>query len=137
MAEKIIVAIDGANAANLVPQVNQPKFNFSTTWYFTTADKVVTDNFLMVDGESRGPIVNLIALDQVSSTFAPMGMQLLSITTLKPCNENEVRSHLRLMIGKLPQDLQLIKEYHIPRSLPAFTPNYIRSNFYKFQMNFI
>ncbi|GDX23782.1 oxidoreductase [Actinomycetes bacterium] len=129
MAEKIIVAIDGANAANLVPQVNQPKFNFSTTWYFTTADKVVTDNFLMVDGESRGPIVNLIALDQVSSTFAPMGMQLLSITTLKPCNENEVRSHLRLMIGKLPQDLQLIKEYHIPRSLPAFTPNYIRSNF--------
>jgi hypothetical protein len=33
------------------------------------------------------------------------------------------------MIGKLPQDLQLIKEYHIPRSLPAFTPNYIRPNF--------
>jgi hypothetical protein len=56
-------------------------------------------------------------------------MQLLSITTLKPCNENEVRSHLRLMVGKLPQDLQLIREYHIPRSLPAFAPNYIRPNF--------
>ena len=128
-AEKIIVAIDGANAANLIPEVTPPRFNLSTTWYFATADKVVEDNFLMVDGESRGPIVNLIALDQVCSTFAPTGMQLLSITTLKPCNENEVRTHLRLMIGKLPQDLQLIREYHIPRSLPAFTPNYIRPNF--------
>ena len=116
-------------AANLIPEVTPPRFNLSTTWYFTTADKVVEDNFLMVDGEGRGPIVNLIALDQVCSTFAPTGMQLLSITTLKPCNENEVRTHLRLMIGKLPQDLQLIREYHIPRSLPAFTPNYIRPNF--------
>jgi hypothetical protein len=35
------------------------------------------------------------------------------------------------MIGKLPKDLQLIKEYHIPRSLPAFTPNYIRPNFHQ------
>ena len=128
-AEKIIVAIDGANAANLIPEVTPPRFNLSTTWYFTTADKVVADNFLMVDGEGRGPIVNLIALDQVSSTFAPAGMQLLSITTLIPCNENEVKAHLRLLIGKLPNDLQLIKEYQIPRSLPAFTPNYIRPNF--------
>lgn len=129
IAEKIIVAIDGANAANLIPEVVPPRFNLSTTWYFATADKVVADNFLMVDGESRGPIANLIALDQVCSSFAPAGMQLLSITTLKPCNENEVKSHLRLMIGKLPQDLELIKEYHLPRSLPSFTPNCIRPNF--------
>jgi hypothetical protein len=128
-AEKIIVTIDGANAANLIPEITPPRFNLSTTWYFATADKVVADNFLMVDGESRGPIVNLIALDQVCSTFAPAGMQLLSITTLIPCNENEVKSHLRLMLGKLPQDLQLIKEYHIPRSLPVFSPNSIRPNF--------
>ena len=38
-AEKIIVAIDGANAANLVPEVTPPKFNFSTTWYFVTREK--------------------------------------------------------------------------------------------------
>ena len=128
-AEKVIVAIDGANAANLIPEVVPPRFNLSTTWYFATAEKVLTDSFLMVDGESRGPIVNLIAMDQVCSTFAPPGMQLLSITTLIPCNENEVKAHLRLMIGKLPKDLQLIKEYHIPRSLPGFPPNHIRSNF--------
>ena len=128
-AEKIIVAIDGANATNLIPEVTPPRFNLSTTWYFATADKVIADKFLMVDGEGRGPIVNLIALDQICSTFAPAGMQLLSITTLIPCNENEVKAHLRLLIGKLPNDLQLIKEYQIPRSLPAFTPNYIRPNF--------
>lgn len=128
-AKKIIVAIDGANAGNLIPEVTPPRFNLSTTWYFATADKVIADNFLMVDGEGRGPIVNLIALDQICSTFAPAGMQLLSITTLIPCNENEVKAHLRLLIGKLPNDLQLIKEYQIPRSLPAFTPNYIRPNF--------
>lgn len=128
-AEKIIVAIDGANAANLIPEVTPPRFNLSTTWYFATADKVVADKFLMVDGEGRGPIVNLIALDQICASFAPANMQLLSITTLIPCDENEVKSHLRLLIGKLPQDLQLIKEYHIPRSLPAFIPNYSRPNF--------
>lgn len=128
-AEKIIVAIDGANAANLIPEVTPPRFNLSTTWYFATADKVVADKFLMVDGEGRGPIVNLISLDQICASFAPANMQLLSITTLIPCDENEVKSHLRLLIGKLPQDLQLIKEYHIPRSLPAFIPNYSRPNF--------
>lgn len=128
-AEKIIVAIDGANAANLIPEVTPPTFNFSTTWYFVTSEKIIKDKFLIVDGQNRGPIVTLIALDQVCSTFAPAGMQLLSITTLIPCNENEVRSHLRLLIGKLPQDLQLIKEYQIPRSLPSFAPNPIRPNF--------
>ena len=128
-AEKIIVAIDGANAANLIPEVTPPRFNLSTTWYFATAEKMLTDKFLMVDGETRGPIVNVIALDQICSTFAPANMQLLSLTTLNPCNENEVKAHLRLMLGKLPHDLELIKEYHIPRSLPVFTPNSIRPNF--------
>lgn len=128
-AEKIIVAIDGANAANLIPEVVPPRFNLSTTWYFATAEKMLTDKFLMVDGETRGPIVNVIALDQICSTFAPANMQLLSLTTLNPCNENEVKAHLRLMLGKLPHDLELIKEYHIPRSLPVFTPNSIRPNF--------
>jgi hypothetical protein len=71
----------------------------------------------------------LIALDQISETFAPANMQLLAITTLNPCNENEVKAHLRLLLGKLPHDLELIKEYHIPRSLPVFTPNSIRPNF--------
>jgi hypothetical protein len=33
------------------------------------------------------------------------------------------------MLGKLPQDLQLIKAYHIPRSLPVFSPNSFRPNF--------
>ncbi len=128
-AEKIIVAIDGANAANLVPEVTPPKFNFSTTWYFATKERILKDKFLIVDGQNRGPIVTLIALDQVSATFAPANMQLLAITTLNPCNENEIKAHLRLLLGKLPYDLELIKEYHIPRSLPVFTPNSIRPNF--------
>lgn len=128
-AKKIIVAIDGANAANLIPEVIPPTFNFSTTWYFATFEKIIKDKFLIVDGQNRGPIVTLIALDQICASFAPANMQLLSITTLIPCNENEVRSHLRLLIGKLPQDLQLIKEYQIPRSLPSFAPNPIRPNF--------
>ena len=83
-AEKIIVAIDGANATNLIPEVTPPRFNLSTTWYFATAEKVLHDKFLMVDGENRGPIVNLIALDQICSSFAPLNMQLLSLTTLIP-----------------------------------------------------
>ena len=128
-AEKIIVAIDGANAANLIPEVPPPRFNFSTTWYFATTEKIIKDKFLIVDGQNRGPIVTLVALDQICASFTPTGMQLLSITTLIPCNENEVKAHLLLMIGKLPQDLQLIKEYHIPRSLPSFAPNHIRPNF--------
>ncbi len=128
-AEKIIVAIDGANAANLIPEVIPPTFNFSTTWYFATSEKIIKDKFLIVDGQNRGPIVTLIALDQICASFTPTGMQLLSITTLISCDENEVRSHLRLLIGKLPQDLRLIKEYQIPRSLPSFSPNPIRPNF--------
>ena len=128
-ADKIIVAIDGANAANLIPEVTPPRFNLSTTWYFATAEKVLHDKFLMVDGENRGPIVNLIALDQICSSFAPLNMQLLSLTTLIPCNENEVRVHLGSIVGKLPHDLELIKAYHIPRSLPIFSPDSIRPNF--------
>jgi thioredoxin reductase len=128
-AEKIIVAIAGANVANLVPEVRQPPFNFSTTWYFATNEKILKDKFLMVDGQNRGPIINLIALDQISKTFAPANMQLLAITTLNPCNENEVKAHLRILIGELPHDLELINEYYIPISLPVFTPDSIRSNF--------
>ncbi len=119
-ADHIIVATDLTTAAQLLDIPNVPKLASSTTWYHEVPEGMTESDRLRLDGQSRGPVVNSIAISHMVPRYAPIGKTLLSSTTIEASSESEVRRHLSLMWGVPTADWSLIAKYEIPKSLPIF-----------------
>ncbi len=119
-ADAVVVAADLTTAAQLLDIPNVPKLASSTTWYHEVPIEMTLSNRLLVDGQSRGPVINSIAISNMVPTYAPIGKTLLSTTTIEFASESEVRRHLAIMWGVSTSDWALIAKYEIPKSLPIF-----------------
>lgn len=117
---KVIVATDLTTAAQLLDISNVPSLASSTTWYHEIPNDVTQSANLVVDGQSRGPIINTIAISKMVPGYAPIGKTLLSTTTIEFASESEVRRHLALIWGTSTTQWSLIAKYEIPKSLPIF-----------------
>ena len=119
-ADAVIVAADLTTAAQLLDIPNVPKLASSTTWYHEVPIEMTLSNRLLIDGQSRGPVINSIAISNMVPTYAPIGKTLLSSTTIEFASESEVRRHLAIMWGVSTSEWALIAKYEIPKSLPIF-----------------
>ena len=117
-AEKIIIATDATTATQLLGLNEVPRMAGCITWYHATNENPSGTGRLIVDGQSRGPIINSIVISDVSSSYAPMGQHLVSTTTDLSATESDVRRHLSIMWGASTHDWQLIAKYEIPAALP-------------------
>lgn len=117
---KVIVATDLTTAAQLLDIPNVPKLASSTTWYHEVPQEMTQSRNLVIDGQSRGPVINTIAISNMVPSYAPAGKALLSTTTIEFASESEVRRHLALMWGTSTSAWPLIAKYEIPKSLPIF-----------------
>lgn len=117
---QVIVATDLTTAAQLLDIPNVPKLASSTTWYHEVPVDMTQSANLLVDGQSRGPVINSIAISNMMPRYAPSGKTLLSSTTIDFASESEVRRHLALMWGTSTTAWSLIAKYEIPKSLPIF-----------------
>lgn len=118
--QQIIVATDLTTAAQLLDIANVPKLAASTTWYHEVPEELTASARLLIDGESRGPVINSIVISNLASSYSPAGRSLLASTTLDFASESEVRRHLALMWGAHTGGWSLIAKYDIPKSLPIF-----------------
>jgi protoporphyrinogen oxidase len=119
-ADSVIVATDVTTAAQLLDIPNVPKLASSTTWYHEIPEGVTSSKNLLIDGQTRGPVINSIAISNMVPSYAPSGKTLLSSTTIDFASESEVRRHLAIMWGVSSSDWALIAKYEIPKSLPIF-----------------
>jgi len=119
-ADAVIVAADLTTAAQLLDIPNVPKLASSTTWYHEVPMEMTLSNRLLIDGQTRGPVINSIAISNMVPTYAPIGKTLLSSTTIEFASESEVRRHLAIMWGVSTSEWALIAKYEIPKSLPIF-----------------
>jgi hypothetical protein len=117
---KVIVATDLTTAAQLLDIPNVPQLASSTTWYHEVPTGMTQSANLVVDGHSRGPVINSIAISNMVPRYAPAGKTLLSSTTIEFASESEVRRHLALMWGTSTTAWSLIAKYEIPKALPIF-----------------
>ena len=117
---KVIVATDLTTAAQLLDIPNVPQLASSTTWYHEVPTGLTQSANLLVDGQSRGPVINSIAISNMVPRYAPVGKTLLSSTTIDFASESEVRRHLALMWGTSTSAWSLIAKYEIPKALPIF-----------------
>ncbi|MFN8124951.1 MAG: FAD-dependent oxidoreductase [Candidatus Nanopelagicales bacterium] len=123
-ADRVVVATDGTTAAALVPGVPAPQWNALTTWYFSApADGVPADpRLLMVDGRSRGVLVNVAAVSAVAPAYARPGELLVAATAVGVHDGDAgARRHLGTLIPGADR-WELVGRYAIPRALPAIVP---------------
>lgn len=123
-AEQIILATDLTTAAQLLGMNNVPKLNSSTTWYHATESAPTESAQLLLDSQTRGPVINSIVISNLSKSYAPVGQHLISTTTLRSASESEVRRHLALMWGCSNEKWRFLAKYENNSSLPLFLPNY-------------
>ena len=117
-AENIIIATDATTATQLLGLNEVPRMAGCITWYHATNENPSGNGRLIVDGQIRGPIINSIVISDVSSSYAPIGQNLISTTTDLSATESDVRRHLSIMWGVSTHDWQLIAKYEIPAALP-------------------
>ena len=114
--DEIVVATDLTTAAQMLDLGEIPKTLSSTTWYHSTTEEIPNPNYLALDPAS--PIVNSLVMSNVSKSYAPEGINLLSSTTLAPISESEVRKELSRIWNCKTRNWDLAARYEIKQSLP-------------------
>ena len=116
--KKIIIATDATTATQLLGLSEVSRMAGCVTWYHAVDTNPSGSGRLVVDGQSRGPIINTVVISDISSDYAPAGRHLISTTTVLGATESDVRRHLSIMWGTSTHEWQLIAKYEIPAALP-------------------
>ena len=120
-ARKVIVATDYLSAQHFSSQLSTVDHAHSTAWYFTLEEPISAQHQLHVAQSDTGPVVTAIDVASIVPSYSPDGRGLLSVTTLIPCTEAQVRTHLTQIYGG-PITGDLITRFDIPNALPIIAP---------------
>jgi len=134
-AAAVILATDLTTAGQLLGAQEIGRLTGSTTWYHSTPLPPADNAELIVDSQSRGPVVNSIVISNLSRTYAPNGQHLISSTTIKHSSESEVRRHLTHMWGVSTEEWRFLAKYEINSALPLFGPGYKKRQAVKIEKN--
>jgi phytoene dehydrogenase-like protein len=124
-ARHIVVATENAGAAALLPEVAVPRWRATTTIYFAAARSPLGAPMLVLNGEGRGYVNNLVVLSDVAPSYAPAGQALVAVSVLgEPAMEERalverVREELCVWFGAEVADWRWLRSYRLPRALPA------------------
>ena len=124
-ARHIVVATENAGAAALLPEVAVPRWRATTTIYFAAARSPLGAPMLVLNGEGRGYVNNLVVLSDVAPSYAPAGQALVAVSVLgEPAMEERalverVREELCVWFGAEVADWCWLRSYRLPRALPA------------------
>jgi hypothetical protein len=118
----IVIATDQTTAAQILDIDEVGQSASCTTWYHSTSDPNKFDAVLRVDGLSRGPVVNSIAMSRLIPTASSAGATLFSSTTVAHASESEVRRHLAIIWGVDTAGWEFVAKYEIKNALPLTSP---------------
>ena len=114
--DSVVVATDLTTAAQMLDLGAIPKTLSSTTWYHSTSEDLIAGDYLVLDPKS--PLVNSLVISKVARSYAPIGINLISSTTIAPISESEVRKELSKIWQCETRNWDLAARYEIKQSLP-------------------
>ncbi|MEI8089520.1 MAG: NAD(P)/FAD-dependent oxidoreductase [Opitutaceae bacterium] len=127
-ASHTVVATENAGAAALLPEVAVSRWRATTTIYFAMGQSPLGAPKLVLNGEGRGYVNNLVVLSDVAPSYAPAGQALVAVSVLgDPAIEQRalvelVREELRAWFGAQVTAWRWLRSYRLPRALPARMP---------------
>jgi phytoene dehydrogenase-like protein len=120
-ARAVIIATDGATAAELAPGLDPPAWHPVTTFYYRLPASPLGAPVLVIDGQGD-LLLNATVLSDVAPGYAPPGAALVTASVpgrADPGLEPEVRARLARMYDVSTRDWDLLEVYAIPRALPV------------------
>jgi phytoene dehydrogenase-like protein len=127
-ARSVVLATDVTSAARLVgsPEIADPGWNGVTSVWFA-ADAAPTDSTaILLDGDGRGPAVDVAVMSNVNRRYAPAGRALIVASALSLDDEvpDAVRRQMRGWFGSTVDQWQVLRTDRIPNAQPRQVPGY-------------
>jgi phytoene dehydrogenase-like protein len=126
-ARAVVVAAEGASAAQLLGDPKIADGQGVTCLYFAAQHAPIEQPILVLNGEGNGPINNLCVLTNSAPSYGPRDESLVSVTVLTvPDDElrlrEEVRAQLADWFGAAVQQWRHLRTYRIRYALPRQRP---------------
>jgi len=126
-ARGVVVAADGAVAAQLLGDAISSAGQAVTCLYFAAERPPIEQPILVLNGERRGPINNLCVPTLVAPSYGPGDASLVSVTVLGIPEDadrllTEVREQLGDWFGPAVKAWHHLRTYRIPYALPRQVP---------------
>lgn len=125
---RIVVAAEGAGAAELLPEVEAPTWRAVTTVYFGAKASPLGEPTLMLNGTGRGRVNHVVVMSDVAPGYAPAGETLLSVSVLGEAPQDDatlaagVRNELTEWFGAVVTEWRVLRIYRVRRALPVRWP---------------
>jgi phytoene dehydrogenase-like protein len=129
-ARAVVVATDAFDAHALVPASPLRAMRGVFNLYFSALRSPLRERLLVLNGEGRGVINNLVVPSDIAPRYAPSGAALISIAVLEQSAGGRtlealaeiVRSEACEWFGPEVNGWRYLKGFHIARALPVQNP---------------
>jgi phytoene dehydrogenase-like protein len=124
-ASAVVIATDGPGAAALTGEIHAPASRAQTVLYFDAPRSPVEGPWLVLDGESRGPVTNLAVPSAVAPGYAPSGRHLVSAVVVGDLPETDeqlvrdVRIQMHSWFGEQVDAWRHLRTYRVLHAQPA------------------
>lgn len=126
-AERVIVATDASAAAGLVDGVTDAGWVGVTTLWFAAEKPPFDQPYIILGGGEEGPINNVAVVSRVASSYAPLGHDLIGVSTPRvgvADLELDVGRQLYDWWGPSTETWDLLRVDEIPRAQPRQLPGF-------------
>ncbi|MDX1567438.1 MAG: NAD(P)/FAD-dependent oxidoreductase [Longimicrobiales bacterium] len=126
-AERVVVAVDGPSASELLGESVAPH-KAAVTAYFASPEAPFEEPLLALDGEGTGPANHVTVLSNVSRGYAPDGQHLVSVSGIDRAADDPdaftegALSQMRRWFGESVDGWRHLRTYRIPHALPRHPP---------------
>jgi phytoene dehydrogenase-like protein len=131
-ARAVVVATDPWRAASLVGAGYEPPGSRSAAClYFATDEPPIDEPILMLDGEGKGPVNNLVEMSAVAPSYAPPRTALIAASVVDPAAvdapdlEQQVRHQLERWFGIEVRTWEHLRTDRIRQALPDQRPPFL------------
>lgn len=127
-ADTIVVATDGASAAQLLPAIPAPSWRPVTCLYFAAPASPLAAPVLALNGSGTGLVNNVAVMSDVAPGYAPAQQSLVSVSVLKPTDADDatqatqVQAELEGWFGPGVRAWRWLRTYRVDRALPVRWP---------------
>lgn len=128
VARHIVIATENGAADALLPEVAVSNWRSTTTIYFAAERSPLGPPMLVLNGEERGYVNNLVVLSDIAPSYAPAGQALVAVSVLgEPAVEERVlvqhvRGQVQAWFGSEVADWRWLRSYVITKALPVRMP---------------
>ena len=127
-ARRIVVAVDGTSAGELLAELTPPNWRAVTVAYFAAAASPLGEPTLMLNGTGGGLVNSVAVMSDVASGYAPQGQALVSVSVLgtPPSDDatlaGQLRRELEPWFGRAVRDWRWLRSYRVRQALPVRSP---------------